>query len=562
MLDLFFRKYAWTANLVLLFAAAWLSAKTVNTLVGVLIRPRPEVDLSRGDRAAPARAAARLASTPTGSTGSSASSRPQPVEVPGLERAADAARTATTRAAPPTKSDLRMQLVAGVIADRPRYSLATVNDLATRETHVLGVGRRARRRPAARRRAGARRPRRDRQRLPGRRDHLQRRDEGVPRLRARRRAPAPRRPGRTSASRPCPARAPGAPGPGRRIGGDPAGSRTTATRSTASVLDSTLSRPQQGRDAGPHRPVLQERRRRTGSSSSPSSRARSTPRSASRTATSIQRVNGYEINSPDKALELYQKLRGVRHVTIEVERGGQVITQGVQHHRSVKYGPKAARHAQARRHARRSSPCSRSRRRRRLPTPKHEAAAPAPARPVSRGAAARARAARRHRPSRRAAASRGAAAHRRARRRRPASVLGPEPARARERREERQGRAGRSRSAPRRSASRCRAASCSPSTRRTSSTSSSRRAGGPAGTSSTRRTSPAGRSRCSRRRRSRPTRPTPRSSPRSTRTTSPSTPTGKYYKLIRIADAKKNPIPTLHGRRAPRRRRTSSRSRR
>ena len=46
MLDLFFRKYAWTANLVLLFAAAWLAAKTVNTVVGALIRPRPEVNLT------------------------------------------------------------------------------------------------------------------------------------------------------------------------------------------------------------------------------------------------------------------------------------------------------------------------------------------------------------------------------------------------------------------------------------------------------------------------------------------------------------------------------------
>src|SRR5512142_3117316 len=53
MLDLFFRKYAWTANLVLLFAAAWLSAKTVNTLVGALIRPRPEVDLSSVSAAPP-----------------------------------------------------------------------------------------------------------------------------------------------------------------------------------------------------------------------------------------------------------------------------------------------------------------------------------------------------------------------------------------------------------------------------------------------------------------------------------------------------------------------------
>ena len=39
----------------------------------------------------------------------------------------------------------------------------------------------------------------------------------------------------------------------------------------------------------------------------------------------IQRVNGYEINSPEKALELYQKLRESQHVTIELERGGQAI---------------------------------------------------------------------------------------------------------------------------------------------------------------------------------------------------------------------------------------------
>jgi general secretion pathway protein C len=39
----------------------------------------------------------------------------------------------------------------------------------------------------------------------------------------------------------------------------------------------------------------------------------------------IQKINGYEINSPDKALEVYQKLRDSRHITIEIERGGQAI---------------------------------------------------------------------------------------------------------------------------------------------------------------------------------------------------------------------------------------------
>jgi general secretion pathway protein C len=39
----------------------------------------------------------------------------------------------------------------------------------------------------------------------------------------------------------------------------------------------------------------------------------------------IQRINGYEINSPDKALEVYQKLRESSHITIEIERNGQIV---------------------------------------------------------------------------------------------------------------------------------------------------------------------------------------------------------------------------------------------
>ena len=39
----------------------------------------------------------------------------------------------------------------------------------------------------------------------------------------------------------------------------------------------------------------------------------------------IQRVNGYEINSPEKALELYQRLQQSQHVSIELGRGGQAI---------------------------------------------------------------------------------------------------------------------------------------------------------------------------------------------------------------------------------------------
>ena len=39
----------------------------------------------------------------------------------------------------------------------------------------------------------------------------------------------------------------------------------------------------------------------------------------------IQRINGFEINSPDKALEVYQKLRESSHITIDIERNGQIV---------------------------------------------------------------------------------------------------------------------------------------------------------------------------------------------------------------------------------------------
>ena len=53
MLDLFFRKYAWTANLLLLFLGALFIARMVNTLVGALIRPRPRVEIQAAASAAP-----------------------------------------------------------------------------------------------------------------------------------------------------------------------------------------------------------------------------------------------------------------------------------------------------------------------------------------------------------------------------------------------------------------------------------------------------------------------------------------------------------------------------
>lgn len=39
----------------------------------------------------------------------------------------------------------------------------------------------------------------------------------------------------------------------------------------------------------------------------------------------IRRINGYEMNSPDKALEIYQKLRDANRIEVEIERRGETI---------------------------------------------------------------------------------------------------------------------------------------------------------------------------------------------------------------------------------------------
>ena len=137
MLDLFFRKYAWTANLLLLFVAALFTARMVNTLVGALIRPRPQADLSAP--AAPPRQASPLVLDDARLyhlIGVEPPAEPEATAVQAPRRPQNCADPA----AQPVKSELRLSLVGGVLNDIPRYSLATIADPSSNETHVLGVG--------------------------------------------------------------------------------------------------------------------------------------------------------------------------------------------------------------------------------------------------------------------------------------------------------------------------------------------------------------------------------------------------------------------------------------
>lgn len=314
MLDLFFRKYAWAANLVLLFAAAWLGAKTVNTLVGAAIRPKPAADLS----------------TPTAA--------PRPVvpvalDLDALYRligqtppATVAEAEAPARRAPqncddasaePTRSDLRLSLVATILAERPQWSLATILDESSRETKVIGVGEQI---------AGAR--------LLG----VERIREGGDATGNAFKVVAVICNGGTKQYV--------EPDTGAMAGGD-----------VPNLGVSAVPRPG-GRTAAPMEGVRQLGENKyeldravvdsaLGDMSRLATQARIVPSFKNGVANGfklfaiqpgslyasigiqngdvIQRINGFELNSPDKMLELMQRLKDSSHVTLDLEHGGQPV---------------------------------------------------------------------------------------------------------------------------------------------------------------------------------------------------------------------------------------------
>ncbi len=319
MLDVFFRKYAWIANALLLAAAAWLTARTVNTVVATVIRPRPQVELS----ALPTAAATGPATTPLEAERLFkllGLAPPKPQEV-----AAQSAPAPTTpqncfdARAMPGRTGLRLQLVAGVIAERPEWSIASLTDLSTRETRVYGVGDSVQ---------GATLLRVDRVRDPrdatgagfqvvavicngGTKEYVDFGAEGgvAPGFAA---APAGRLPGE----------------------GEPSGGAVDLSGV---------------KKLGDNKYELQKRvvDQSLSNLNNIATQARIVPSFKNGVANGfklfsiqpgslysaigiengdvIQRINGYEINSPDKALEIYQKLREASHVTIEIERNGQPV---------------------------------------------------------------------------------------------------------------------------------------------------------------------------------------------------------------------------------------------
>jgi general secretion pathway protein C len=315
MLDLFFRKYAWTANLAVLLVAAWLAAKTVNTLVGAAIRPRPEAQLTT-----PVPVAARTALPATldperlyrliGVT--------PPEQEPEEQAPARGPQNCSDPAARPVKTNLRIQLVVGVLADRPQWSLATVTDLGTRENRILAVGDEVQ---GARLLAV--------ERVRDERDVTGNGFKVVAVLcNAGTKEYVDFEPGAGGPVEPAPSLGvAGLPRPSAP-GGPPAEGITKVSDHSYQIARSTIDQ------ALTNMNTLATQARIVPSfkngvangfklfSIQPGSLYASI---GIENGDVIQRINGYEINSPDKALEMYQRLRESSHVTIELERAGQVV---------------------------------------------------------------------------------------------------------------------------------------------------------------------------------------------------------------------------------------------
>jgi general secretion pathway protein C len=326
MLDLFFKKYVWLANAALLLAAAWIGAKTVNTVAGALIRPRPALDLATAPAAAPPPAARpTLAPDKLYALLGQSPPAPEPVADAAAAPAAPARpqNCADPRAAP-VRSSLRGQLVGSALSDRPEWSIASITDLGTRETRVYGFGDlfQGARLIGVERIADERDATGSGFRVAavlcndGQKEFID--YEGVD--------------GAATAT-PYPAVPPIARAPVPPSGGGaPAAPSTEGIRKVSdtqyeierSVIDSTLS-----------------------NLNAVATQARIVPSFKNGVANGfklfsiqpgslyssigiengdvIQRINGYEINSPDKALEVYQKLRSSSHITIELERNGRSL---------------------------------------------------------------------------------------------------------------------------------------------------------------------------------------------------------------------------------------------
>lgn len=135
-MELFFRKYFWTVNLVFILLVAWLVARTANLFVESSIAPAPSTEPSARSPQRP------QAVEPLASLDMERLSKLTGIKIPEPEPVVQepTAPPPVDENAEPVKSGLRVKLLGTLVASDKLWSFASVQDMVTQRSQTYMVG--------------------------------------------------------------------------------------------------------------------------------------------------------------------------------------------------------------------------------------------------------------------------------------------------------------------------------------------------------------------------------------------------------------------------------------
>ncbi|WP_338279076.1 type II secretion system protein GspC [Corallococcus caeni] len=297
-MELFFRKYFWSVNLLFILLVALLAARTVNLFVESSISPAPASE-------APARVAQRTHAADSGLATIDAErlSRLTGVKLPEPEVAVKEPPSPEFDAnAPPSKSGLRVKLLGTLVAANPDWSFASIQDMTTQRSQTYMIGNNL---------MGATIMEIERERViinnNGRREFI----DGQP------------GDGAVAAYTPPPTATPAATTP-NSLGNGIKSTGENEYEVPKAEIDKTLSNLNDVAMQARIVPAFKDGQAvgfklfsiRPDSIYS---------KIGVQNGDVIRRINGFDMNSPEKALEIYSKLKDSSRIEIEIERNGAPI---------------------------------------------------------------------------------------------------------------------------------------------------------------------------------------------------------------------------------------------
>ncbi len=298
-MELFFRKYFWTVNLVFILLVALLAARTVNLFVESALTPVPTGQVSAPQKAKPREMLAVLDLKRLSDLTGVAIPEPEPLVTEPTTPVVDPN-------APPVKSSLRVKLLGTLVASDKMWSVSSVQDMSTQRSTTYMVGDRIQ---------GAEVVEIERSRViilnNGRREFI----DGQPGDGAAMAAYTPP---------PLPAGPAVQPPPGGGMGNGIRAVSENDYEVPRAEIDRTLSNLNDVAMQARIVPAFKDGQAQGFKlfSIRPDSIY---SKIGVQNGDVIKRINGFDLNSPEKALEVYAKLKEASRIEIELERNGSSI---------------------------------------------------------------------------------------------------------------------------------------------------------------------------------------------------------------------------------------------